>query len=87
MINFIYSLILSSLLIPQPSLSKCNDFYLNHPVRSDIMLQVVLKSYGYYDGKIDGQFGNKSTKAMILFQGNNNLSPDGDVGYNTCTLF
>jgi len=51
------------------------------------MLQVVLKSYGYYDGKIDGQFGNKSTKALILFQGNNNLSPDGVVGYNTCTLF
>ena len=87
MLNFIYSLILSSLLIPQPSLSKCNDFYQNHPVRSDIMLQVVLKSYGYYDGKIDGQFGNKSTKALILFQGNNNLSPDGVVGYNTCTLF
>ena len=51
------------------------------------MLQIVLKSYGYYDGKIDGQFGNNSTKALILFQGNNNLSPDGVVGYNTCTLF
>ena len=51
------------------------------------MLQVVLKSYGYYEGKIDGQFGNESRKALLLFQGNNNLSPDGVVGYNTCTLF
>ena len=26
--------------------------YPNHPVSSDIMMQVVLKSYGYYEGKL-----------------------------------
>ena len=87
MINFISSLIIASLILVQPSIDSCNDYYQNHPVRSDIMLQVVLKSYGYYEGKIDGQFGNESRKALILFQGKNNLSPDGVVGLNTCTLF
>ena len=32
------------------------------------MMQIVLKSYGYYEGKIDGQFGKISKKALILFQ-------------------
>ena len=50
------------------------------------MMQIVLKSYGYYEGKIDGDFGSKSKKALILFQGKNNLSPDGIVGKDTCTL-
>ena len=44
------------------------------------MLQIVLKSYGYYEGKIDGQFGSNSKKALIQFQGQHNLSPDGLVG-------
>ena len=41
-----------------------------HPVRSDIMMQIVLKSYGYYEGKIDGHFGNVSKKALISLQKN-----------------
>ena len=86
MSNFLYSLILSITLLPQTALNQCNDFYETHPVRSDIMLQIVLKSYGFYDGKIDGQFGKNSKKALVLFQGKNNLSPDGVIGYNTCTL-
>ena len=40
--------------------------YPNHPVRSDIMMQVVLKSYGYYEGQIDGHFG-KCIKKFINF--------------------
>tara|TARA_A200000113_G_C8846467_1_gene348793 strand:- start:59 stop:1681 length:1623 start_codon:yes stop_codon:yes gene_type:complete len=50
------------------------------------MMQVVLKSYGYYDGKIDGNFGSGSKKALVLFQGANNLSPDGVLGQKTCKL-
>ena len=50
-------------------LTQCSDYFTNHPVKSDIMLQIVLKSYGYYEGKIDGQFGTNSKKALIQFQG------------------
>tara|TARA_B100002019_G_scaffold118969_1_gene102113 strand:- start:63 stop:1685 length:1623 start_codon:yes stop_codon:yes gene_type:complete len=50
------------------------------------MMQIVLKSYGYYDGKIDGDFGSGSKKALVLFQGANNLSPDGVLGQKTCKL-
>ena len=41
------------------------------------MMQVVLKSYGYYEGKIDGLFGNASKQALISFQGLNNIDADG----------
>ena len=50
------------------------------------MMQIVLKSYGYYDGKIDGNFGSGSKKGLVLFQGANNLSPDGILGQQTCKL-
>ena len=50
------------------------------------MLQVVLKSYGYYEGKIDGQFGTISKNALIKFQSNNNIDADGIVGSQTCNL-
>ena len=50
------------------------------------MLQVVLKSYGYYEGKIDGIFGNVSKKALISLQKSNNLDADGKIGPQTCSL-
>ncbi len=49
-------------------------------------MQVVLKSYGYYEGKIDGLFGNASKQALISFQGTNNIDADGRIGPQTCTL-
>ena len=84
--NVVFSILLSLSVITQPNLNSCNDFYKNHPVKSDIMLQIVLKSYGYYEGKIDGKFGNSSKKALVFFQGNHNLSPDGVLGQQTCKL-
>ena len=48
------------------------------------MLQVVLKSYGYYTSKIDGDFGPASKKALKEFQSSNNLVSDGILGKNTC---
>ena len=48
------------------------------------MLQVVLKNYGYYTSKIDGDFGPVSKKALREFQSSNNLVPDGILGKNTC---
>ena len=50
------------------------------------MLQIVLKSYGYYEGKIDGIFGNVSKKALISLQKSNNLDADGKIGPQTCSL-
>ena len=48
------------------------------------MLQVVLKNYGYYTSKIDGDFGPASKKALKEFQSSNNLVSDGILGRNTC---
>ena len=84
--NLIISILLSLSLTTQPSLNSCNDYYESHVVKSDIMMQIVLKSYGYYNGIIDGKFGNNSKKALVLFQGANNLSPDGVLGQQTCKL-
>ena len=86
MINFLVSLLFFSFTNFSPNLNSCNDYFVDHPVRGDLMMQIVLKSYGYYEGKIDGDFGSKSKKALILFQGKNNLSPDGIIGKETCTL-
>ena len=48
------------------------------------MLQNVLKSYNYYDGKIDGAIGPISKAALKTFQLNNSLVVDGVLGPNTC---
>jgi len=54
-----HSLILSLLLLSsQPAGDySCVDEYANHPVRNQFMLQIVLKSYNYYPGEIDGEIG------------------------------
>ncbi len=57
--NLITGLIFSLTLFPSNNIDNCSELNTFHPVRSDIMLQVVLKSYGYYEGKIDGQFEEK----------------------------
>jgi len=47
-------------------------------------LQTVLKDWSELDAKdIDGQFGNKTDKAVKDFQGKKSLTPDGVVGKNT----
>ena len=58
MLNLATGILFAFLLLPSNISNTCNDYVENHPVRSDIMMQVVLKSYGYYEGKIDGIFGN-----------------------------
>ncbi len=86
MTNLIAGLIFLSTFVPSTNLDKCQGVNQFHPVKSDIMLQLVLKSYGYYDGKIDGKFGNISKTALISFQSNNSLEDDGIVGTQTCQL-
>ena len=86
MLNLFTGILFSVLLLPSNISKSCNDYVEFHPVRSNIMLQVVLKSYGYYEGKIDGIFGNVSTKALFSLQKTNNIDADGKIGPQTCTL-
>lgn len=46
-------------------------------------IQTKLKSWGYYDGAIDGIFGSGTEKAVKAFQRKNGLEVDGKVGKNT----
>jgi peptidoglycan hydrolase-like protein with peptidoglycan-binding domain len=43
-------------------------------------LQQLLQSKGFYSGKIDGDFGAGTTNAVLKFQKENGLVPDGIVG-------
>ena len=86
MLNLVTGILFSVLLFPSNLNNSCNDYLENHPVRSDIMMQIVLKSYGYYEGKIDGIFGNVSKQALISLQKSNNIDADGKIGPQTCTL-
>ena len=84
--NLIKGFIFLFALNPSTNLENCTNVNQFHPVRSDIMMQVVLKSYGYYAGDIDGIFGKISTNALIEFQSSNNIEPDGIIGSQTCDL-
>lgn len=49
-------------------------------------LQSRLKELGFYDGDVDGQFGNGTKNAVILFQSQHGLMADGIVGPATKEL-
>lgn len=46
-------------------------------------IQRRLKSWGYYDGAVDGIFGSRTEKAVRWFQSRNGLAVDGKVGSQT----
>jgi N-acetylmuramoyl-L-alanine amidase len=46
-------------------------------------LQQRLYNWGYYKGPVDGSFGNLTSHAVVDFQLNNGLIPDGIVGTDT----
>ena len=46
-------------------------------------LQNLLQKLGYYNGKIDGIYGKNTYNAVLFFQRNFRLIPDGIVGNNT----
>ena len=66
---------------------NCSDYDPKNLIRSEIMLQLVLKNYGYYESKIDGQFGPASKSALKSYQKENGLISDGIIGKNTCSSF
>jgi len=79
--------LLASLLIISSPVSHnydCSEYDKSSLIRSEIMLQLVLKNYGYYTSKIDGDFGPASKRALKEFQSSNNLVSDGILGKNTC---
>lgn len=46
-------------------------------------VQRILREWGYYDGPVDGQFGNETARAVRYFQSANGLAVDGVVGPST----
>ncbi len=46
-------------------------------------IQEALKNAGYYDGKVDGKIGPKTTAAIKQFQKDAGLKADGIAGKNT----
>ena len=51
------------------------------------LIQSLLSKIGYRPGAIDGAFGPRTQRAVIQFQQNNGLDPDGVVGPATWSLF
>ncbi len=51
------------------------------------LIQSLLSKIGYQPGVIDGTFGPQTRQAVIAFQRNNGLVPDGIVGVATWRLF
>ena len=49
-------------------------------------LQQKLAEYGYYEGEIDGRFGNQTRRAVERFQYRHGLSADGIAGKRTLTV-
>lgn len=49
-------------------------------------MQEKLAEYGYYEGDIDGRFGNQTRRAVEQFQYHHGLSADGIAGRHTLTV-
>ncbi len=48
-------------------------------------VQKKLKTWGYYDGAVDGLYGSKTYEAVVKFQRKNGLTVDGLIGTETKT--
>ncbi len=46
-------------------------------------IQFALKNAGFYNGKVDGEIGPRTKKAIEAFQAQNGLKADGKVGVRT----
>lgn len=48
-------------------------------------LQIILQKKGYYDGVIDGEYGDLTVQAVKLLQRKQGNDPDGNFGPKTCS--
>lgn len=51
------------------------------------LIQSLLNRIGYRPGPVDGEFGTQTRQAVIQFQSDNGLTPDGVVGPVTWSVF
>ena len=75
----VLALLISAIFImPSSALSKIGS-------RGDEVyaIQQILKTKGYYKGGLDGVYGTQTKNAVIQFQKDNNLTPDGIAGQKT----
>ncbi|MFH1577747.1 MAG: peptidoglycan-binding domain-containing protein, partial [Candidatus Omnitrophota bacterium] len=72
----------SSIKLTLPQIPKFSGPY--KPANKDI--QIALKNAGLYNGRIDGDIGPKTKKAIQQFQAKNDLYIDGEVGPKTWAL-
>ena len=67
--------------VAEPAMAPANVDVNGKPTPKEI--QQALKGAGLYDGKIDGNIGPKTKKAIEAFQSQNGLKADGKVGRKT----
>ena len=63
--------------------SASNYVYYGSPSSQVKSVQEKLKSWGYYNGNVDGKFGYNTEKAVKWFQEKNGLTADGKCGQKT----
>ena len=51
-----------------------------------LRLQQALAEYGYYEGELDGRFGQQTRRAVERFQYSHGLTADGIAGRNTLSV-
>ena len=77
-LTLILNIALSPLLSSVPTLSKVGSR--GQEVKN---IQYRLREWGYFNGSIDGVYGQKTKNAVIKFQKKNGLTPDGVAGNAT----
>jgi peptidoglycan hydrolase-like protein with peptidoglycan-binding domain len=50
-------------------------------------VQTTLQTYGYYDGEIDGEYGDSTTEAVKALQTDLGVTADGKIGPETIDAF
>jgi peptidoglycan hydrolase-like protein with peptidoglycan-binding domain len=73
---------LSVMSVSQPASAALSRGDSGHGVKS---LQYALQNYGYFDGRATGYFGSVTKHAVIAFQQDYGLNPDGVVGRATAS--
>ena len=67
--------------VTEPAMAPAPEDVTSKPTNKQI--QQALKNAGVYDGKVDGNVGPKTKKAIEAFQSQNDLKADGKVGRKT----